>query len=237
MEKVLTKICNKCGLEKPANAEHFTSNKNGQYGLRGQCKPCWRARVRELIKRPEVAANRKAYQEKMTASGESAKRSRKWALANSDKTKQAAARSRKKYKKEKAEYDKQWRLQNPDKISAIRKRTAEKLKQNPGYVLHRRVKARVRALLTGRSFGVVSEIVGYTKEELVEHIESLFTEGMNWEVLATGAVHLDHIRPVSSFDFKTQDCLGFKECWALKNLRPMWAIDNQRKGNRWESCE
>lgn len=234
---MLSKKCTTCGEEKPATLEHFSPQKHAPLGFTTQCKPCRRARARECIKRPEIAANRKAYRAKTIASGEYSAQKKKWRQDNPEKTKAIAAASREKRKEANAVLGKAWRDANPEKIAAIRKRTAEKLKQNPGYVLHRRIKARVRQMLTGRSFGVVAEIVGYTKEELVAHIESQFTEGMSWEVLATGAIHIDHVRPVSSFDFTTEDCPGFKACWALSNLRPMWALENQRKGNRWEAAE
>ena len=37
---MLTKVCTKCGEELPATAEFFHKNKNGKYGLRGDCKNC-----------------------------------------------------------------------------------------------------------------------------------------------------------------------------------------------------
>lgn len=233
---MLSKKCTTCGEEKPATLEHFSPQKHAPLGFTTQCKPCRRASARASIKRPEIAAQREAYRSRTVASGEYSKQKKLWREKNQEKTKAASAKSREKRKAANSEYDKAWREANPEKIAAIRKRTAEKLKQNPGYVLHRRVKARVRSLLTGRSFGVVEDILGYTRDELVARIESQFTERMSWEVLATGAIHIDHIRPVSSFDFTTEDCEGFKACWALSNLRPMWALENQRKGNRWESA-
>lgn len=231
------KTCKSCGEAKPATTEYFNVNKGGLYGLRGQCKPCWNRRVRYLIKQPEAAAARKAYHKRSVESGKAAEWSRKWDRANPEKAKAAKAKSNRKRKDAIREYNRRWRQENPEKIAAIRKRTAEKMKANPGYVLHRRVKSRVRQLLKGVSFGVTEDILGYSREDLVAHIEAQFTEGMTWEALATGAIHIDHIRPVSSFDFSTKDCEDFKRCWALENLRPMWAIENQRKGSRWVGDE
>ena len=68
---------------------------------------------------------------------------------------------------------------------------------------------------------------GYTIAELVKHMESLFTDGMTWEVFCTGRIHIDHIRPVSSFDLSNDD--EFKECWGIENLQPLWAEDNLSK--------
>ena len=58
------------------------------------------------------------------------------------------------------------------------------------------------------------------------HIESLFEEGMTWN--NHGKWHLDHKQPCASFDLKcpTQQLA----CCYYKNLQPLWAIDNMKKG-------
>ena len=74
----------------------------------------------------------------------------------------------------------------------------------------------------------------YTEEELVSHLETYFTEenGYSWGNMDEW--HIDHIRPVSSFNFTTTDCEDFKKCWALSNLQPLWAADNISKGDKWD---
>lgn len=75
--------------------------------------------------------------------------------------------------------------------------------------------------------------VPYTLEELMRHIERQFTKGMSWEAHGRGEIHIDHIRPLSSFEFTSPDDQGFKDAWALTNLRPMWARENiQKNGKR-----
>lgn len=74
------------------------------------------------------------------------------------------------------------------------------------------------------------DLVDYTLEELKQHLESLFQEGMTWN--NHGRWHIDHIRPISSFNLTDNKCEDFKECWTLENLQPLWAEDNIRKGNK-----
>ena len=74
-----------------------------------------------------------------------------------------------------------------------------------------------------------SQIVGYTVHELKEHLEQQFKPGMSWDNY--GDWHIDHIRPISSFNIQSIHDLEFKECWSLKNLQPLWATDNMRKSN------
>jgi len=90
--------------------------------------------------------------------------------------------------------------------------------------------ARVRLRETCKKKGVIrtksaSDLFGCTGNELREHIESLFKEGMCWD--NHGEWHLDHIRPISSFENPMDP-----ECWSYKNIQPLWAAENLKKGNR-----
>lgn len=228
------KKCSKCQEWKPATSEFFNINRGGLYGLRGQCKPCWQSRVRVLIKQPEIIASRKRSYENYRDSGESAKRSKEWRDKNLSSARESARKSRVKHKDSRKEADAAWKAANPDKVKAYRRITAQRQQQNPAYVLHKRTKARLRAMLKDLWVGKTEEILGYSRAQLVAHIESLFEEGMSWEILMTGAIHIDHVRPVSSFKILGTDCPEFKACWTLSNLRPMWALDNQKKSNKWE---
>jgi len=77
-------------------------------------------------------------------------------------------------------------------------------------------------------------LLGCTKEELIEHIESHFTEENDYSWDNMSEWHIDHIRPVASFNFTTTECEDFKKCWALNNLQPLWASDNMSKHNKWD---
>jgi hypothetical protein len=76
----------------------------------------------------------------------------------------------------------------------------------------------------------MSEILGYTTDELRTHLEQQFIDAMSWDNFMRGEIHIDHIRPVSSFNITSDSCEDFKTCWALSNLRPMWAKENLSKG-------
>ena len=74
-------------------------------------------------------------------------------------------------------------------------------------------------------------LVGYTKEELMAHLENLFQLGMTWKNQSKW--HIDHVKPKILFNFKTAEDPEFKKCWALKNLQPLWAGDNNSKGSKY----
>lgn len=73
-------------------------------------------------------------------------------------------------------------------------------------------------------------LVGYTKEDLKEHIESLFQSGMSWGNY--GKWQIDHIIPINFFEYKSTDDVEFKYCWSLYNLQPLWKKDNFSKNDK-----
>ena len=64
-------------------------------------------------------------------------------------------------------------------------------------------------------------------KELSEHrkkyLEEGFQEGMSWTNY--GEWHIDHIKPVCSFDKETHPSV-------VNNLQPLWAKDNFSKGKK-----
>lgn len=72
------------------------------------------------------------------------------------------------------------------------------------------------------------DLLDYSATELKEHLENQFTDGMTWD--NHGEWHIDHIKPVSSFDEDTPPSVVN----ALSNLQPLWAYDNLIKSNNIE---
>jgi len=92
------------------------------------------------------------------------------------------------------------------------------------------LRARVRAAIKnkrGKKSFKTMQLIGCSIAELRQHLEKQFTEGMTWENY--GSWHIDHIKPCASFNLlKEEEQL---ECFNFKNLQPLWAKDNLRKGN------
>lgn len=68
--------------------------------------------------------------------------------------------------------------------------------------------------------------LNYSRDDLINHIQSLFKEGMSWDNY--GDWHIDHIKPISKFI--NEGNLDVNEVNALSNLQPLWAFDNLSKG-------
>lgn len=78
------------------------------------------------------------------------------------------------------------------------------------------------------------QLLGYSRAELAAHLEGKFCDGMGWHNMDEW--HIDHVRPISSFSFKTKADPEFLECWSLNNLQPLWALDNLRKSKTWTAA-
>lgn len=122
-------------------------------------------------------------------------------------------------------FAKRERKANPDRVKA---RVAAWRRSKPHIAISDSMGTMVRiALAGGKGRRSWETIVGYTVEQLAAHLERQFVRGMSWENY--GKWQIDHIRPVSSFSFRSPEDEGFKDCWSLTNLRPLWAADNIKK--------
>jgi hypothetical protein len=110
------------------------------------------------------------------------------------------------------------------------RRQYERSKQKPMFRLVQRIRAGLRQSLHGSKQARTEEMLGYRVADLRKHLERQFLRGMSWNNM--GEWHIDHIVPVSAFNFSSHLDEDFKRCWSLANLRPLWAEDNLRKGAR-----
>jgi hypothetical protein len=76
-------------------------------------------------------------------------------------------------------------------------------------------------------------LMGFTVENLREHLASQFTDGMTWENYGS-YWHIDHIKPVAAFSFLVPEDQDFKDCWSLSNLQPLKAKENLSKGSFYQ---
>ncbi|MFA5340610.1 MAG: hypothetical protein WC332_02420 [Clostridia bacterium] len=136
------------------------------------------------------------------------------------------------YREKAKQRSKNWYLNNPEKVRALSLKHAKLRYYTPEGRIRTCISRNIYKSLHGKKYGKHwEEIVGYTLDQLKNHLEKKFQNGMTWENY--GKVwHVDHKIPVSVFNFKNINDLDFKRCWSLSNLQPMFAFDNQSKGNK-----
>jgi hypothetical protein len=104
---------------------------------------------------------------------------------------------------------------------------------NPKYRLNENIGSAISRCLVNKKAGRKWKIlVDYSLEELIQHLERQFNIKMNWNNYGSYWV-VDHIKPKSLFNFTSPDDLEFKQCWALKNFRPLEKIENIKKSNNY----
>lgn len=101
--------------------------------------------------------------------------------------------------------------------------------------LRRKCRRRLRLATRGIQLGIegkkkTEDFIGCSYSFLKSHIESLFTEGMSWDMVFCGKIHIDHKIPCAAFDFS--DPKQVLKCFNYKNLQPLWAKDNLIKNDK-----
>ena len=89
--------------------------------------------------------------------------------------------------------------------------------------MHKRIKRATRP-------GSAIRDLGCTLGEFKAYIEVQFLPGMNWNNWNQAGWHLDHIRPLASFDLTKRE--EFLQACHYTNYQPLWAVDNMRKGTK-----
>lgn len=101
--------------------------------------------------------------------------------------------------------------------------------EDPKYKINDAMRvALYQAIKTKKAGRRWEKIVGYSLEELMNHLEKQFKVGMDWTNY--GQWHIDHRIPKSKFRFRSISDAQFILCWSLENLQPLWANENLIKG-------
>ena len=132
------------------------------------------------------------------------------------------------------EYLKEYREKNTEKIKKT-KRDYERNRKasDPLYKLISNFRTAIYQVLKESNVDKNKhyfDILQYTPESLIKHLESQFENNMNWDNY--GKWHVDHKLPITSFNIEEMGDEEFMRCWSLENLQPMWGTDNIRKSNR-----
>ena len=201
-----TKVCRTCGETK--NISGFHRDKYYKDGYRTECKSC--VKKHQMLNSDKYKEYRASKADKMKEYNKQYRASHKEYFK---------AQKKKHYEDNKADYLERVRVwRNNKRMTDPKFRLDDNMSNAIGSVIHK----------NGKSWRYY---INFTDEDLYKHLESLFIDGMTWDNY--GLWHVDHIIPVSWFEYEDADDERFKQAWALDNLQPLWAKDNLSKGNRF----
>jgi hypothetical protein len=206
-----SKRCTKCAVVKLLS-EFPKLNQMG--GFKPRCKPCHNEDNKEYRKRnPETAAASSSNWAKRNKDKVRAK-SRRWVERNPEKPSASA---------------KAWRLRNPEATKERDRLANSKRNKQVKFRIRKSVSEGIRlSLRSGGKLGRKTfELLGYTHQDLMSHLERQFIDGMTWDNY--GDWHIDHIVALADFKYESAEDQDFKAAWCLSNLRPLWASDNCKK--------
>jgi hypothetical protein len=228
-DKNLMKKCIMCNEYKNLNS--FCKDKTRKDGLNNKCKLC--AKLQSKTFRDKNKKYKKLWSEKNKEKENATIRKYRKTLRilNPDKIRDQKRKETQRRKNRRTKILILILSLNPKIIEKIQKEIEKKEIFNK---LRDNIRSRMHECL-GKNKGGKSwkRLVGYSVEELKKHIEKQFKPGMSWEKRSDW--HIDHIVPISAFNFEKPEDKEFKKCWALKNLQPLWKIENLKKNNKLEN--
>lgn len=136
---------------------------------------------------------------------------------------------------------------NKDKINSKKKKYARaniqkireykrnwqrnKSKMDLNFKISRNLRRRLNHVIKGTvKQGSSIKNLGCSIDFLIKYLESKFKPGMSWDNYGTGGWHLDHIKPLSSFNLNNRK--EFLKAVNYRNIQPLWAIQNLKKNNK-----
>jgi hypothetical protein len=237
MEK---KICKKCGEIKEIC--EFGKNNRKKDKINYICKSCdnlksknYRLNNKEKIKKLNSECYKNNKKEILSKSKEYylinketiIKKNKKYYFENID----AVKITKKKYRdNNKDHFNKKSKEYSQKNRKLLSQKDKERRNSDNLFRTIRYVRNRINQYFKSKNYKKDSksfELVGCSPEFLKSHIESLFTDGMSWDLVGR-CIHIDHIIPLSSG--KTID--EVKKLCHYTNLQPLWAKDNLIKGKK-----
>ena len=139
----------------------------------------------------------------------------------------------KKHSEDKKIYDRQRVQRLKKKINEWHKEYNRKQrKNNVSFAILASLRSRLTHALNGKDKSKRTvELLGCSVNQLKQHLEIQFKEGMTWSNYGLKGWHIDHIKPCASFDLSKPEEQA--KCFHYTNLQPLWAEENILKSDKF----
>ncbi len=207
------KICPTCNQVK--SLSEFHKDKSKKDGLHSTCKNCYKIYYQTNSER--LKRNNKIYRE--NNKNKIKQKTTKYKITNKSKISKYNILYNQKY----------YRLNKISILNQKRKYTNIRRKSDIRFRFSQNLRSRVSTAIRGNTKSLnTMMLVGCEIDYLMYYIQEQFTEGMNWNNY--GKWHIDHIKPCIRFDFNKPE--EQRKCFNFRNLQPLWAEDNRKKGDK-----
>jgi hypothetical protein len=201
------KRCSKCGEVKVVS--EFNKCKKSRDGLQYCCRECGTHYNKHYRQKPENQVRPRECKRKY---------------------KQSPKYNRERAREYNREYNRQYsrkHAKTPKRREYNRDYRRKRRLSDPQFMLDQRLRARLQRVLEGNPKAAPTlELIGCSKQHLLQHIQSQFSEGMHWN----SGIDIDHIIPMSAFDLANPEEQRAAMSWL--NLRPMCASENRSKSDK-----
>ena len=235
-----------CSCQIYRSLDNFNNSSRTWDNLRPECKVCLKEK-RDMNKDKMTEYNKQYWEKTKDAQKEKCKQ---WRENNKEHVKEKMQEWLSNNKEHKKQKDKEYREANREKrneqVRIWKQNNYQDLKTNPDRVdefnsqrIKSNVSRRIREILKQHKSRRAMEYVGCSLEDLKQHLEKQFQEGMSWDNYGIykfgeeqSGWHIDHIIPCAGFNL--QDEFEKNACFYYKNLQPLWGKDNIIKSDTFE---
>ena len=207
-----------CDCKETKDSTEFTKHSYKKRGFSYRCKSCqvlFRFKNKDRLRKNSTKSWHKNKHKKQTE---------EYKLKKAIAYKKHAIKNRKNL----TNYYKKWRDANKERENL---KNRLKRENNTQVKLSIYLRTRLNSAIKGNfKGGSAVKDLGCSIQDLKFWLEFWFDDGMNWNNWSKNGWHIDHIKPLASFDLIDKNQL--LEACNYKNLQPMWAIDNIKKADK-----
>jgi hypothetical protein len=127
---------------------------------------------------------------------------------------------------------KKYKQEHPFEFAQRRQKYIKKrLANDIDYRIKKSLQTRITSSINGNKlYNHSIDLLGCSIIDVRKHLEKQFQKGMTWDNWGVFGWHIDHIIPISSFDFTKKE--DQYRCWHYTNLQPLWWLDNIMKADK-----